>query len=220
MEFYEKYVAQLSATLGDFPWQEMDEVVELLRDAWLANKQVFIMGNGGSASTATHIACDLGKNTAIPGVRRLRVMSLNDNMALFSAHGNDNGYDKVFAEQLRNFLDPEDVVVAISASGNSPNVLNAIERARSVGATTVGWSGYNGGRLAEIVDFPIIVRNDNIEQIEDIHLMFGHMVTIALRRTMRDEAMQDGNHNGRRSHLSAILTGEATGSMATYPGND
>lgn len=186
MTIYHQYVAQLEETLDQFPWHKIQEVVDRLLAAWLADRQVFVMGNGGSASTASHMACDLGKNTAIPGVRRLRVMSLNDNMALFSAHANDNGYENIFAEQLSNFVSAGDVVIAISASGNSPNVLRAVELARSFGATTIGWSGYQGGHLAEIVEMPVVVRNDNIEQIEDIHLMLEHMVTVALRQDMLD----------------------------------
>ena len=123
MMFYDQYVTQIKATLDQLPWRQIQEVVDVLHDTWLADRQVFIMGNGGSASTASHMACDLGKNTAMSGTRRLRVMSLNDNMALFSAHANDNSYANVFAEQLSNFICVGDVVIAISASGNSPNVI-------------------------------------------------------------------------------------------------
>jgi D-sedoheptulose 7-phosphate isomerase len=155
----------------------------------LANKQVFVMGNGGSAATASHVACDLGKNTVVAGMTRLRVMSLNDNMAHFSAYANDNGYDQVFAEQLSNYVSDGDVVISISASGNSPNVLRAVERAQERGALTIGWSGYQGGKLAQLVDLPLVIPNDKIEQIEDVHLMLGHMVTVALRKAMQEEAL-------------------------------
>jgi D-sedoheptulose 7-phosphate isomerase len=185
---FKQYTAEIKQTLDRLPWQEIQRVVDILRVAWLTDKQVFIMGNGGSAATASHMACDLGKNTVVAGVPRLRVMSLNDNMAHFSAYANDNGYDQVFAEQLSNYVNAGDVVIAISTSGNSPNVLRAIERAQEYGAITVGWCGYQGGRLAQIVDIPVIIPSNNIEQIEDIHLMLEHMVTVALRQAIRDQA--------------------------------
>jgi D-sedoheptulose 7-phosphate isomerase len=184
MTFYREYAAQVKDTLDRLPWSKVQTVVQMLYAAWLDGRQVFVMGNGGSASTASHMACDLGKNTAIAGQPRLRVMSLNDNMALFSAHSNDNGYENVFAEQLATFVQPGDVVVAISASGNSPNVLNGVKLARDRGAMTIGWSGYEGGALAQLADLAIVVPNHVIEQIEDIHLMLEHMVTVALRRAM------------------------------------
>jgi D-sedoheptulose 7-phosphate isomerase len=184
MTFFAQYAGQVKETLDRLPWRQLQDVVDVLHVAWLHGKQVFVMGNGGSASTASHMACDLGKNTAITGLPRLRVISLNDNMALFSAHSNDNGYENVFAEQLANLLNPGDVVIAISASGNSANVLRAIELAREAGAITIGWSGYEGGELAKQVQMPLVIPNHNIEQIEDIHLMLEHMVTVALRKAM------------------------------------
>lgn len=184
MEFYIEYAEQVKKTLDWVPWAKVERVVAILYAAWRSNQQVFVMGNGGSAATASHMACDLGKNTTMVGQPRMRVMSLNDNMALFSAYSNDNGYEHVFAEQLLTFVRPDDVIVAISASGNSPNVLNAVKLAKTQGATTIGWSGYEGGALAKLVDLPIVVPNHNIEQIEDIHLMLEHMVTVALRRAI------------------------------------
>jgi len=112
------------------------------------------------------------------GLPRLRVQTLNDNMALFSAYANDYGYETVFAEQLTNFVEAEDVVLAISASGNSANVLKAVQVARACGAFTIGWSGYQGGKLAKLVDLALVVPSDAIEQIEDVQLMVCHMVNI------------------------------------------
>jgi D-sedoheptulose 7-phosphate isomerase len=122
-------------------------------------------------------------------------------MAFFSACANDYGYDTVFAEQLTNFIQPEDVVLAISASGNSANVLKAVQVARAGGAFTIGWSGYQGGKLAKMVDLPIVIPSDSIEQIEDIHLMMAHMVTVSVR-----QAAQNGfllNHNQAFSAVMA-----------------
>jgi D-sedoheptulose 7-phosphate isomerase len=182
---YQEYVTGLKRTLDKMPWARVEQVVDVLDAARLAGHQVFIFGNGGSASTASHMACDLGKNTVMPGTPRLRTLSLNDNMALFSALGNDYGYENVFVEQLHNLVDAGDVVVAISASGNSPNVLKAVSLATERGAITVGLCGFAGGTLAKIVDYPIVAENDCIEQVEDIHLILEHMITSAMRQRMR-----------------------------------
>jgi D-sedoheptulose 7-phosphate isomerase len=182
---YANYVIGLKRTLDKLPWDRVEQVLDVLDAARLAGRQVFIFGNGGSASTATHMAADLTKNTAIPGTPRLRTLSLNDNMALFSALGNDLGYESVFAEQLRTLLQAGDVVIAISASGNSPNVLKAIDVAVEGGATTVGLSGYAGGKLSKVVDISIVAENDVIEQVEDIHLILEHIITSAMRERMR-----------------------------------
>jgi D-sedoheptulose 7-phosphate isomerase len=186
MNFFQEYAAEVKQTLNHLPWENLDVMVNLLHVARMEGRQILMMGNGGSASTASHMACDLSKNTAIPGLPRFRALSLNDNMAILSAHANDNGYENVFAEQLINLLRPGDIVVAISASGNSPNVLKAIELAKQHGAITIGWSGYEGGKLAQLVDLSIVVRNHCIEQIEDIHLMLEHMVVQALRRLVQN----------------------------------
>lgn len=185
MDEYRCYVAEIKESLDNLPWEAIHTTVSLLHHARLTERQVFIMGNGGSAATASHMACDLGKNTVIPGRPRFRVMALTDNMALFSAYANDDGYESVFAEQLANFVRRGDVVIAISTSGNSANVLKAVELAREAGAITIGWTGYDGGRLAQRVDVPVVVPNHCVEQIEDLHLMLEHLVTIALRRAIQ-----------------------------------
>jgi D-sedoheptulose 7-phosphate isomerase len=176
------YIAEIQRTLDLLPWSLIEEVVEALHNARLNGRQIFIMGNGGSAATASHFACDLGKNIVVPHLPRLRVQSLTDNMAFFSACANDYGYESVFAEQLANLLQPGDLVIAISASGNSANVLRAIEFAQRCDAFTIGWSGYEGGQLARLADLALVVPNHCIEQIEDVHLILGHMVTVALRQ--------------------------------------
>ncbi len=127
---YKEYATAINLTLGLMPWETIHRTVELLHHARLSERQIFVMGNGGSASTASHMACDLGKNTDAPGYPRFRVISLVDNMAMLSAYANDVGYENVFAEQLANLLRKGDIVIAISTSGNSPNVLRAIELAK------------------------------------------------------------------------------------------
>jgi D-sedoheptulose 7-phosphate isomerase len=198
---YKEYAAQVGLTLDLLPWEAIDRVVQILHQARMLEKQVFVVGNGGSASTASHMACDLGKNTQVSGVPRFRVMALNDNMASLSAWANDNGYENVFAEQLANFAEPADVLVAISTSGNSPNVLKAVELARHRCVYTIGWTGYGGGKLATMVDLPVIVPNQQIELVEDIHLVLQHMVTkqlrdLAQRLSVRQhELPRNGSHS-------------------------
>lgn len=180
------YISSLQTTLGDLPREQIQKTIDLLHQARLENRQVIIMGNGGSASTASHFACDLGKNTVIAGQPRFRVLALTDNMAMFSAYANDNGYESVFAEQLANLVNPQDIVIGISASGNSPNVLKAITLATQTGATTVGLTGFEGGRLAQLVDIEIRVPSSLIEQVEDVHLMLEHLIVTAVRERMRE----------------------------------
>lgn len=186
VEQYRSYIVDIKRTIDALALELIEATVEQIHLARINQRQVFIMGNGGSAATASHFACDLGKNTVMAGVPRLRVQALNDNMAFFSACANDYGYDTVFAEQLTNFVQPEDVVLAISASGNSANVLKAVQVARTCGAFTIGWSGYQGGKLAKMVDLPIVIPSDSIEQIEDIHLMMAHMVTVSVRKAAQN----------------------------------
>ena len=204
MNHFYTYVNEIKQTLDRLPFTAIEMVVERLHQARLNRNQVFVMGNGGSAATATHLACDLGKNTVAPGFPRFRIQSLNDNMSFFSACANDYGYETVFAEQLANFIDKDDVVLAISASGNSANVLRAIELANKSGAFTIGWSGYEGGKLAQLVDLPVVVANHNIEQIEDAHMMLAHMVTAALREAILQPSFFVKNGvNGQRHSLIA-----------------
>uniref|UniRef100_A0A7C1JU36 SIS domain-containing protein n=1 Tax=Caldilinea aerophila TaxID=133453 RepID=A0A7C1JU36_9CHLR len=189
-QFLQMYAGELRKTLLNLPWDAIGEAVDTLFAAWVKRKTVFIMGNGGSAATALHMAADLSKNTAVPGFPRLRAVSFNDNMALFSALGNDTSYDQVFREQVLTYVDAGDVVIAISASGNSPNVLNAVTAARELGATTIGFSGYYGGKLATLVDIPVVVQNHSIEQIEDVHMILEHMVTASVRQLVQQAVRQ------------------------------
>ena len=187
MDLARLYVKEIQATLEGLPWEEIQKVITVLHDARLDGRQVFILGNGGSAATASHFACDLGKGTEAPGTPCFRAFALTDNMPLFSAYANDCGYEQVFARQLANLMQPGDVVIAISGSGNSANVLNAIRLAREGGATTIGLVGFDGGRLGEMVDLCLHVENHCMEQVEDIHLMLEHLVCTSLRQIVVEE---------------------------------
>ena len=143
------YIAEVKILLNNLDKEKVSNVVDRLFKAYKEDKQVFIMGNGGSASTASHFAYDLAKGTIIEGKKRFRVMSLNDNMAIITAFSNDFGYEHVFLEQLKNLVNKDDVVIAISASGNSPNIVSGIEYAKQKGATIIGFEGLKDGKLKE-----------------------------------------------------------------------
>src|SRR6266487_525597 len=183
------YAKALQETINQLPKEEIVRAMELLHRVRLGGRQVFIMGNGGSASTATHFVCDLAKNTRKEGLPHYKVIGLSDNMAIFLAYANDEGYENVFAQQLANLVMPEDIVIAISASGNSRNVLNAVLLAKRANATTIGFTGFNGGSLASMVDINIHVNSNIIEHVEDIHLMLEHMIVKSLRERVYSEAM-------------------------------
>lgn len=175
------YLQQVSATLRRLPMEQVVAAIEILHRARMEGRQVFVCGNGGSAATASHMACDLAKGAIAEGKPRFRAIALTDNMPLFSAWANDSSYEDVFAQQLSNYLQPGDVVVGISGSGRSPNVLNALRLAKDRGAVTIGITGFEGGCLPEIVNLCLIVPSQSMEQIEDIHLLLSHLITVCLR---------------------------------------
>jgi D-sedoheptulose 7-phosphate isomerase len=185
------YIAEMRQTLRRLPVEKVEEVIGTLQAARAAGKTVFILGNGGSAATASHFVCDLAKNTRQPGCPLFRVVGLADNMPIFSAYANDEGYENVFAQQLASLVREGDVVIAISASGNSPNVLRALELARQSGATTIGFSGFDGGRLGHLVDIHVHVPSHWIEQVEDAHLVLQHMICSRLR-SLGDQPAESG----------------------------
>ena len=179
----EKYVLELNQTLEIMPFHIIDQVITVLHEARMTGKQVFIMGNGGSAATASHFVADLAKNTRVNGFPGFRVFGLTDNMPVFSALANDEGYENVFSGQLGNFLNPRDVVIAISGSGNSMNVVKAIEFANQKGAQTIGFTGFDGGKLGKLTRININIANNKIQQVEDAHMALVHIISDALRDT-------------------------------------
>jgi len=204
-----KYITELQITLDRLPVETIELVISMLHEARLSNRQIFIMGNGGSASTASHFVCDLGKNTRWRGLPNFRVMGLTDNMALFSALANDEGYENVFAQQLASFVHPGDIVIGISTSGNSANVVNAIKLANQVGAMTIGFTGFDSGQLGPLLDINIHVPSDSIEQVEDIHLMLEHLICKALleiaNQTMLDDLPPHVNYEAVGKRQDGVL---------------
>jgi D-sedoheptulose 7-phosphate isomerase len=186
-QFTNGYFSELKRTIEEIPMEKVEKIVQTIYEAYQNNKYVFIMGNGGSASTASHFACDLGKGTICEGKPRFRVMSLNDNMPLITALSNDFGYDRVFVEQLMNLVNPGDLVISITGSGNSPNVLMAVEYAKKRGAKTIGLIGFGGGKLKGMVDEHITVSNNNYGQVEDIHLILSHAISQYFKELIESE---------------------------------
>jgi D-sedoheptulose 7-phosphate isomerase len=187
MEQIQSYLTGLQQTLQRLPETSIREVILALHRARHEKRKIFIMGNGGSASTASHFVCDLAKNTRVTGLPDFRVLGLADNMAILSAYGNDEGYHNVFAQQLASLVDAGDIVVAISTSGNSPNVLEAVRVANEAKAQTIGFTGFDGGKLASLVALHVHVPSDRIEQVEDIHLILEHLICSILREMAWEE---------------------------------
>lgn len=176
------YFSTINLALNALPVEKVAEVVAALETARTRRNRIYVFGNGGSAATASHFACDLAKGTLCSGKPGMRVMALTDNTPVFSAWANDTGYENVFSEQLKELIEPGDVAVAISGSGNSVNVLEGVRVANEHGATTIGLSGFNGGKLAELVDISIVVPNHFMEQVEDIHLILCHAIAVCLSK--------------------------------------
>lgn len=175
------YLNTLAQTIQRMPRQQIWAVIQVLFDAWQTGRQIFLFGNGGSSATAAHMANDLNKLTISPGKPRMKAMCLSDNTPLLTAWANDQDYADVFAEQLTNFVQPEDVVIAISASGNSPNVLRGVEAARRYHATTIGFTGDSGGKLKEMVDICICIPDAHMGRQEDGHMILDHVISNTLR---------------------------------------
>lgn len=176
MERIQKYITHLQGVLERLKLEDVRQSIDVIMEAYHANKQIFVIGNGGSASTASHLACDLGKGTSVAGKPRFRVISLTDNVATMTAWSNDVAYEDVFVEQLKNLVNPGDVVIGISASGNSENVIRAMQHAVDMGCQTIGWSGFGGGKLATICDVNVVVDSDQYGPVEDVHLILNHVL--------------------------------------------
>ena len=160
----------------------IDKIAKAIERAERDGKQVFVMGNGGSAATASHIATDWSKTAERAGKPLIRCMSLNDNLPFMTAIANDLGYDEVFVRQLENLLNRDDVVVIISGSGNSPNVIKAAKFAKKRGAVTIGMTGFAGGKLRKLVDICLHIDSDQYGVIEDLHMAAGSILAFYLKQ--------------------------------------
>lgn len=186
---YSEYKQYLQRALDSVSEQEVENFIEALYDAYQRDAMIFVIGNGGSAANASHLAQDLAKGTCVSmeQEKRIRALSLTDNFAFFSALGNDEGYDQVFVQQLRTFCRPGDLLVAISGSGNSPNVLRAIEYANDHGLKTIGVTGFSGGKLAGMVGLQVHVPLNDMCTAESVHSVVFHYVILELQKRMAAE---------------------------------
>jgi D-sedoheptulose 7-phosphate isomerase len=189
VEYIQRYLDKIGRILQDLPQAEITRTIDILTQARTEGRRIFVMGNGGSAAMASHFVCDLGKGTVQEGKPRFKIMSLNDNVPLLTAYANDFGYETVFAEPLASLAEPGDVAMAISSSGNSPNVLQAMDVARERGLTTIGITGFEGGQLKGKVDVCVTVpadsqHPDGMQHAEDGQWVVLHAIFVAIRQGM------------------------------------
>lgn len=185
MDIIEEYFNKLKKGLDRLDRNKIKKIIDILYKAWEEERQIFILGNGGSASTASHFACDIGKGTLgrkynDKDMKRFKAISLTDNVATITAYGNDLSFNDIFSQQLNNLVREGDVVIAITGSGNSPNILKAIEVAKRFKAITIGFLGFDGGKVKDLVDHPLIFNDDHYGRIEDAHLILEHLISSAL----------------------------------------
>ena len=182
-QYFKEYHKYLSELLDNLDYKAIEEVTQLIREKAKDGQIIFLIGNGGSAATASHFATDLVQCSQARAGLYFRAVSLTDNVPLLTALGNDKGYEEVFAGQIRNLFRKGDMLIAISASGNSPNVIAAARLAKELGGVTVGVIGFDGGELAQICDHVIHVPTNKGEYgpVEDIHLILDHMITSYLQ---------------------------------------
>ena len=194
-DFVQNYLSGMKRVIDDISVEDIDKAVELLYDGWKRGSQVFTCGNGGSASTATHFACDLAKTTIVGDKRRIKACCLNDNIPLMSALINDEGFDNLFYEQLKSRFEEGDILISISVHGGagkdkaglwSQNLLRAMKYVQANGGKTIGLSGFDGGPMKEIADACVIVPINSTPQVESFHLTLGHIICACLRQKIEE----------------------------------
>jgi len=194
--FIESYLEDMKEVVDKLSVDKIDRIIELLFSAWEEGRTIFVMGNGGSASTATHFACDLSKRTIVDGKKRFKVICLNDNIPLMSALINDNGFDNLFSEQLKNLIQEKDFLVTFSVHGGSgkdkaglwsQNLLKAMLLAKEeYQATLIGFSGFDGGVMSKIADQCLVIPANSTPQVESFHLAMEHLICNCLRKKIED----------------------------------
>lgn len=180
-KIFSEYITSLKTAIAELDLGDVERIVDALQEARDSGRQVFIFGNGGSAATASHLACDLAKTVGVHGKPRLHAISLADNVPVMTAIANDISYDDVFVEQMSGFWNSGDLAIGISASGNSPNVLKAIKYANDHGGKTIAFCGFGGGKLAEMAHLKVMFSSHNYGVVEDMHLVLNHLIAEALK---------------------------------------
>lgn len=176
MSFPQRYKSELLQAIDSVDLESVQAAIEVLRQARDAGHRIFTCGNGGSASTASHFVCDIIKGASFGRDKRFKIMALTDSLSTLTAYSNDVNYECVFAEQLKNHAEPGDVLISISGSGNSPNVLRAMEYANSIGVHTIALSGRDGGKMGPLAKTEVRVRHPHMGRIEDAHMIVLHMI--------------------------------------------
>lgn len=177
------YLDNINDIIKDLETDNISKAIASIKEARETDKRIFVFGNGGSAATANHFAADFSKNATRDDDNRFKIISLSNNVSSITACGNDIGFETVFEEQLKNLMQEEDLIICISASGNSPNIIKAVEYGRKKKGTIIGITGFNGGRLKEISDINIHVNSDSYEQVEDLHLIIAHIIVYWFKMT-------------------------------------
>jgi D-sedoheptulose 7-phosphate isomerase len=183
------YVTRVTRVLEHLSRDDVAAVVQVLLDMRDRGGTVFLFGNGGSGATASHMYCDLAKGASLKLENRFRVICLNDNIPAMAAYANDISWEEVFVGPMKNLIKKDDVAIGISGSGNSMNVVKALEHANSVGATTIAWCGYDGGKIKKIADISVHVDINDMEVTEDVHLVLNHCIREALSDALKDEML-------------------------------
>lgn len=195
-ESIEKYLNEIKYICDNVSREDIDKVIEILFDAWKNDKQVFICGNGGSAGTATHFACDLFKVTVVEGKKRIRAICLNDNIPLMTALINDEGFDNLFVEQLKNLYREGDVLICLSVHGGSgqdkaglwsQNLLKAIDYVKKRGGKAIGFAGFDGGVMKKIADVCVVVPFNATPHVEAFHVVLHHLIAFTLKEKIKGE---------------------------------
>lgn len=176
MGFPESYRSQLASALDSLDLSKVEQAIDIFARARDEGRRIFVCGNGGSASSANHFVCDVVKGCSYGCEKRFRIMALSESIPTMTAYANDVGYESVFVEQLKNFAEPGDVVMILSGSGNSPNVLHTLEYARAAGCRTIALTGRDGGKAAPLADLSLVVGDSHMGRIEDCHMIVCHMI--------------------------------------------
>ena len=185
--FIENYVEEQARTILKTPYADIEKFCNMLLEAREAGQRIFFAGNGGSAATASHFTNDLVKGLSPGNVKRFKAFSLVDQVAVITALANDYDYSVIFSEQLKNYAEKDDLLIVISGSGNSPNIVKACEYASELGMKTVALTGRDGGKLKNICELAVIAPHDGMEQIEDIHMLWEHCTICTLRNIIDSE---------------------------------
>ncbi|RAJ94262.1 D-sedoheptulose 7-phosphate isomerase [Larkinella arboricola] len=177
--YFKQYLIHHQAAIDSIPVDQVERIVSLLKICWQEDRQLFVFGNGGSAANASHFITDLGKGASDKLGKRFRCLSLNDNTAWLTALGNDYSYDDVFAGQLQNYAQPGDLVLTMSVSGSSPNLVKAVQWANDHGLTSVALVGGKRGKLADLAHEVIVIDSEHYGRVEDAHMTICHMLCYA-----------------------------------------